>query len=189
MKKLITILAAMLFAITAFSQEAEQGLSKKEQRKLDKELKKEQQAKEAELKSELIGLMVVYQRFVLEADQLSDKRGNSVQVSSTINFVAADSINSVIQIGQESYVGLNGVGGITIEGPITNYKFTRDEKKGFYNISYNIRSTMGSYDVQITAYNDGRATAMISSNWPGKLNYSGYLVPPVNSRVYKGTSY
>ncbi|MEN8203624.1 MAG: DUF4251 domain-containing protein [Bacteroidota bacterium] len=187
MKKIITILTAMLIAGTAFSQEQE--LSKRERRQLEKELKKEQQAKEAAMKAQVVGLMVEYQRFVLEADQLRNKRGNSVQVSSDLNFVACDSINGVVQIGQNSYVGLNGVGGITVEGPISKYEYTFNEKNGVYNVSFYIRSTSGTYDVRMVCYSNGRADATVSSAWPGRLNYSGFLVPPAQSRVFKGTSF
>lgn len=187
MKRTVTILLALLMAVTAYSQEQE--LSKREKKKLEKEMRKEQQAKDAEMKAQLVAVMVEYQRFVLEADQLRGKGGTQVQVNSALNFVANDSINGVIQIGQESYVGLNGVGGITAEGPISNYKYTLNEKNGVYNVSFNIRSAMGNYDVRMTIFSDGRADATVSSTWPGQLNYSGYVVPPNQSRVYKGTSY
>jgi hypothetical protein len=187
MKRILMLLTVLLMAIPTFSQEQE--LSKKEQKKLEKELKKEQKAKEAAQKAMVIGLMVEYQRFVLEADRLRDKRGNTVNVSSMINFIASDSINGVIQIGSQHYAGLNGVGGITVDGPISNYKYTFNEKSGSYSVSYNVRSSVGTYDVRMTAYADGRADATISSTWPGRVNYSGYLVPPAGSKVYKGTSY
>jgi len=187
MKKIITVAVALLIALTAFSQDQE--LSKKEKKKLEKELKKEQEAKDAEMKSQVVALMVEYQRFVLEADRLRDSKGNQVQVSSTINFIANDSITGVIQIGSNSYVGQNGVGGITAEGPVSNYKFTFNEKSKSYNVSYNLRATLGNYDVRMTIFSDGRADATVSSTWPGQLNYSGYVVPPNQSRVYKGTSY
>jgi len=186
MKRLFIIGLALFIAITAFSQEQE--LSKKEKRQLEKELKKEQQAKEAAMKAQVVGLMVEYQRFVLEADRLRDKRGNQVNVTSNLNFVACDSLNAVIQIGQNSYVGLNGVGGITVEGPVGKYEYTFNEKNSAYTVSFNIRSPVGNYDVRMTCFPDGRADATVSSNWPGQLNYSGYLVPPAQSRVYKGTS-
>lgn len=186
MKRLVSIGLALCLVITAYSQNEE--LSKKERRQLEKELKKEQQAEEAAMKAQVIGLMVEYQRFVLEADRLRDKRGNQVNVTSNLNFVGCDSINAVIQIGQNSYVGLNGVGGITIEGPVSNYKYTFNEKNSVYNVSFNVRSSAGSYDVRMTCYPDGRADATISSTWPGKLNYLGFLVPPAQSRVFKGTS-
>ena len=133
--------------------------------------------------------MMEYHRFVLEADQLRDKRGNTVNVSSMINFIASDSITGVIQIGSNQYVGMNGAGGITIEGTISNYKMTHNEKNGTYNVTYTVLSSLGAFTVQLTAYTGGRADATVSSNWPGKVNYSGYLVPPSVSKVYKGLSY
>lgn len=185
MKQIFIFLVAVLLAVPAFSQE----LSKKEQRKLQKQLKKEQQAEEAAKTAAVVGLMVEYQQFVLEADRLRDKRGNTVNVSPSINFIACDSITGVIQIGSNAYVGLNGVGGITVDGPISNYKYTRIEKNGTYNVTYNVRTVVGNYDVRMTVFSDGRADATVSSSWPGQLNYSGYLMPPAVSKVYKGMSY
>ena len=187
MKKLLIFCLALTMAIPTFSQEPE--LSKKEQKALQKQLKKEQQADEAKKRMLVTSLMVEHQQFVLEADQLKDKRGNTVNVSSMINFVACDSVNGVIQIGSNSYVGMNGVGGITIEGPIANYKYDLNEKNGTYNVSYNIRSSTGTYDVRMSIFGAGRASATISSSWPGQVSYSGYLVRPATSKVYKGTSY
>ena len=176
---------AAFLTLPAFTQE----LSKKEQKKLQKELKNEQKAAEAAQKAELVTAMVEYQRFVLEANTLRDKRGNSVPVASNINFISADSLSGVIQVGSNLYVGRNGVGGITIDGTISNYKFSRQEKSGTYNITYMLRSPVGSYDVQITAYPDNRADATVrSTTWGDQLRYSGYLVPLGLSRVYKGMS-
>lgn len=187
MKKLLIFCLALTMAIPAFSQEPE--LSKKEQKALQKQLKKEQQADEAKKKMLLTALMVEQQQFVLEADQLRDKRGTTINVSSMINFIACDSVNGVIQIGSNSYVGMNGVGGITIEGPIANYEYELNEKNGTYSVSYNIRSSTGNYDVRMSIFGEGRADATVSSNWPGRVSYSGYLVRPVTSKVYKGMSF
>ena len=185
MKRIIIFLIAFMLATPAFSQE----LSKKERRQMEKELKKEQQAEEAAQKAALVNLMVHYQRFILEADKLRDKRGNTVNVSATLNFIAADSTSGVIQVGSNSYVGMNGVGGITVEGPLSNYTYSVSEKSGYYNVTYNLRTTVGTYDVRLSIAPDGRADATVSSSWPGKLNYSGYIVPIATSRVYQGTSY
>ena len=185
MKKVIIIVLAALITLPAFTQE----LSKKEQRKLEKELKNEQKAEEAAQKAEIVNAMVHYQRFVLEANTLRDKRGNSVNVSSNLNFIASDSISGVIQVGSNSYIGSNGVGGVTVSGSISNYKYSINEKSGSYNISYYLRTPVGSYDVRMTAFSDGRADADVSSTtWGSKLRYSGYLVPPAMSRVFEGSS-
>lgn len=175
----------MLLPVFAQAQE----LSKKEQKALQKQLKKEQKEEENAKRAVMVGLMIEAQTFVLEAERLQDNRGNTVNVSSMINFVACDSVNGVVQIGSDLYIGGNGVGGVTVEGPVTNYKYTFNEKKGTYSLSFNIRSTLGSYDVRMSVYGEGRAEATVTSNWPGRLSYSGYLVPPAVSKVYKGTSF
>lgn len=185
MKNLLMIGLALVLAFPAAGQE----LSKKEQRQLNKQMKKEQQAAEAEKKAAVVNLMVEHRKFVLEADRLRNSRGQQVNVSSMINFVAVDSTHAVIQIGSNSYVGLNGVGGITVEGPLSNYKADFNEKNGVWNVSYNVRTTTGTYDVRLTIYGEARADATVSSNWPGRITYSGYLFPPGVSKVYKGTSY
>ena len=186
MRKYILIALGTLFTFGVLAQEPE--LSKKEQKQLQKQLKKEQQAEEAAQKAAIVGLMVEHQRFVLEADRLRDKRGTTINVSSMINFLASDSIAGVIQIGSNAYIGLNGVGGLTLEGRITNYKYTFIERSKSYNVTYNLSSSTGTYDVRMTVFSDGRADATVSSNWPGQLNYSGYLVPPAVSKVFKGTT-
>jgi len=185
MKKVIITVFAALLTLPAFTQD----LSKKEQKQLEKELKKEQKAEEAAQKAAVVDAMVLYHRFVLEANTLKDKRGNSLQVSSNINFIASDSISGVIQVGSNTYIGANGVGGVTVEGSISDYKYSVNERSGSYYITYYLRTSVGSYDVRITAYSDGRADADVSSTtWGDKLRYSGYLVPPGISRVFKGNS-
>ena len=185
MKSIIIFMMAALFTLPAFTQE----LSKKELKKLEKELKKEQKAEQAAQKQKVVDAMVQYHRFVLEANTLKDKRGNSLQVSSNINFVASDSISGVIQVGSNTYIGRNGVGGVTVEVSIANYKYTLNERSGSYNITYFLRTPVGSYDVRISVSPDGRADADVSSTtWGDRLRYSGFLVPPGMSRVYKGSS-
>ena len=81
------------------------------------------------------------------------------------------------------------MGGVTVDGNIAEYKYTRHERSGSYNISYYLRTPAGSYDVQLTVRPDGRADATVrSTTWGDQLRYSGNLVPLGLSRVYKGMS-
>ncbi len=184
MKRFFIVIAVVLTACSANAQE----LSKKERKQLERELKKEQQSQDAAMKAQMVGAMVEHRQFVLEADRLRDKRGMTANVSPTINFIAVDSISGVLQIGSNAYVGLNGVGGITAEGPVDRYEYSYNEKSASYNVSYFIRTSAGTYDVRMVIYSDSRADATVTSNWPGRLSWSGYVVPPAVSRVYKGTS-
>ena len=185
MKRVISVVIVALLILPAFTQE----LSKSEQRKLQKQLKKEQQAEELAKSAEVVTAMVTFHRFVLEANSLRNKQGESIQVTSALNFVASDSITGVLQIGDDAGIGPNGVGGVTVQGEISDYKYSLHEKSGSYNISYILRTPVGTYDVRMTAFPDSRADATISNaTWGGRITFSGYLIPPGLSRVYKGTA-
>ncbi|MCA1746102.1 MAG: DUF4251 domain-containing protein [Bacteroidales bacterium] len=164
-------------------------LSPREQRKLLKEEKQRIEKEEAARYAILVEEMVTSPAFVLEADMLYDRYGQSLQVQSTINFLMVDSTYGVIQVGSPLYLGQNGVGGVTLEGPVSRYEVDKNEKRGTYSISYGLRSTMGNYDVTISVSSSGRADARVSGNFSGSLRYSGRLVHPVKSRVFKGTSF
>ena len=183
MKRAITIVLVALLILPAFSQE----LSKKEQRQLAKELKKEAQSEELAEKSLLVTAMINQATFVLEAYTLRGKRGESIQVSSALNFVAADSTTGMLQVGSDAGIGPNGVGGVTVKGQVKDYKFSQHEKSGGYNVSYYLQTPDGTFEVRLRAYPDGRADADISNaTWGGRITFIGYLVHPSLSRVYEG---
>lgn len=183
MKRVIGIVLVALLTLPAFTQE----LSKSEQRKLQKQLKKEQKAEELAESAAVVDAMVTYAKFVLEANSLRNKQGEALQVTSSLNFVAADSTTGVIQVGDDAGIGPNGVGGVTVQGNISDYKFTKHEKSGSYDITYYLQTPVGTYDVRLTAFPDGRAEATLSNaTWGGRIVFSGNLIPPGISRVYKG---
>jgi len=192
MKKAITyILFTLLIlglSMPSIAQESKASKQdRKEQRQYEKEKRKEEQALEKELKKEMTKKMVELQRFVLEADQLSDKYGQRVQVSPTINFIMIDSLQGTIQLGSAFNVGYNGVGGTTVDGRITKYLVNKTgRKKDSYSIQLIFMSAIGTYDINLLVGSGGSASATIRGNWSGQLNYHGQLIPLGMSRVYKG---
>ena len=67
--------------------------------------------------------------FVLEADQLVFKRGMSVFVSTTTNFISVQNDKAVVQIAPfNAGGGPNGVGGITVEGLASNIQIKTDKR-------------------------------------------------------------
>ncbi len=184
MKNTIILLLLIAFAMPAFTQE----LSPREQRKLVKEMKKEQKEEELAKSASVVAAMLNQATYVLEANQLRNKQGMSLMVTSTLNFVAAESTTGVLQIGDDAGLGPNGVGGITVEGRITEYKVT-ENKKGSFTVTYYLQSHLGTYDIRLTAFPNGRAEATLSNaTWGGRITFSGRLVPPGKSKVYKGMS-
>lgn len=189
MKSLLIILF-IISPLILYGQDEGSSLSKKEQKALAKEKRKAEQKEEAEKQREIVALMLEYQRFVLEADYVAGKTGSRTAVSPTLNFVIIDSTKATMQLGSPWGLGINGVGGVTVDGKVTRYEVNKKEnKKGVnYNVTLYIMSSIGTYDLLMWISESGHADATVRGNVSGQLTYSGQLVPLSQSRVYKGHS-
>jgi hypothetical protein len=188
MNRLYTSLIIVAICGTIVAQSPTTTLSKKEQRLLLKEERKKQEAIEIAKTARIVEHMVSRRRFVLEADMLFDRYGQSFSVSPNINFVAVDSLAGVIQIGSSMYIGSNGLGGITIEGKVTTYAWDKNEKRGTYSVNYTVSSSIGTYDVNVTIHSSGSADATVRGAFGGSIRYSGDLAHPAQSKIFKGSS-
>jgi hypothetical protein len=189
--KLLYILTVIFFATTTvFAQETE-VLTKKEQRKLAREKRQAEQEAQALKQQQLVEYMIETRRFVLEADYIGGKSGRRYVVNSNINFIIVDSTEATIQIGNNSGSGYNGVGGITVDGRITKFDVSeRENKRGkSYNITLYVLSSVGQYDINFWIQQNGNADASIRGNFSGSVSYTGKIIHPANSRVYKGFSF
>jgi hypothetical protein len=188
MKTIATFLVSIILVMGAYGQEEEKQLSKSELRRLQREAKKAQADEEREKASALTKLMVENQKYVLEAEFLSDRTGSRVPVQAMINFILVDSLAATVQFGSAMSAGYNGVGGATVDGRITSYKYqATGRKKDAYSVMINFMSSLGTYDITLMVSPNGSADATIRGNWSGSLNYHGRLVPLPMSRIYKGT--
>ena len=187
MNKVVLLIIAVFINPGTFCQE-EQVISKDEQKKLAKEQRKaDKERAEAEMR-EVTALMLEYQRFVLEANYVGNQTGSRIPVSSLLNFIAVDSNKVVLQLGSHFGIGINGVGGVTVEGRVTKYEVKKTERKkgtSYYVIMY-ITSSAGLYDVSLNVSELGYTDATVRGNTSGQLRYTGELVPLSLSRVYKG---
>ncbi len=188
MKSTLTLVLAFVLCGAINAQEGG-SLSKKEQRQLLKEERIKEESRMAELKSIYIDSLVQSGSYVLEADMLFDKYGQSITVQSNINFVMVDSLFGVFQIGDPFYISRNGVGGVTYEGSVNNYRSSRSAKQGVYNISYTLSTTSGSFDINLSVLPSGKADATVRGNFSGSVRYSGRIVGRRESRVFKGTAF
>ena len=76
--------------------------------------------------------------FVLEANQVTFKSGNTVYVNSTTNFISVKGDRAVVQVSPSNFsAGPNGVGGVTVDGMISGMQKMVD-KKGRTTISFNV---------------------------------------------------
>lgn len=128
--------------------------------------------------------------FVLEANRLSFKRGETAYVTSYTNFVSLSDDKAVIQIAPFNGGGPNGVGGITLEGRASNIKLKTD-KKGNVLFTMSVTGNGLSATVNISLpKNSYMATVMVNPNFhSNRVTLYGTLVPANKSDVFKGFAY
>jgi hypothetical protein len=189
-KQLLLFLLAFL-SLNNYSQEDQQVMDKKELKALEKEKREAQKKEIEENERKLVEYMIDNKKFVLEANYLSGKSGPNIPVNSNLNFISIDSNECVIQLANTSGIGNNGLGGVTVEGPVTKYEVTKKETKHgvSYTVMLSMRSSLGTYDICVWTSPDGYADATISGITAGRLNYSGKLEPLQGSHIYKGNAY
>jgi hypothetical protein len=130
------------------------------------------------------------QDFVLEANSVTFKNGANTFVNSSTNFIAVKGNRAVVQISPSNFAsGPNGVGGVTVDGMITDRNITRD-RKGNINYSMNVMGVGINAQVEIFMYpNTNGATATIYPNFNSNTVWiQGNIVPYENSNVIEGSS-
>ena len=126
--------------------------------------------------------------FVLEADKILFKYGNVAYVTSNTNFVSMNGNKVTVQLAFNSvFAGPNGIGGITLEGTVSNVKMNTD-KKGNVNYSLNVMGTGLSATLSLSLTNgDNYCQATINPNFnSNRITFSGYLLPADQANIYKG---
>lgn len=127
--------------------------------------------------------------FVLEADRLVLKRGENVMVTSMTNFVSVKDDRAVIQVAPFSGPGVNGVGGVTVDGNISDVDF-RVSRKGTVSLSMYVSGAVASCKITFTLPKNGTtATVRIDPNYSSNdISLVGSIVPTELSTVYEGLS-
>ena len=110
--------------------------------------------------------------FVLEANRLSFKRGETAFVTSNTNFVSLSDDKAVIQIAPFYGGGPNGVGGITLEGRASK------------SVSGTGLSAMVDISLPKNSY---MASVTVNPNFhSNRVTLYGVLLPSGKSDVFKG---
>ncbi|WP_044206359.1 DUF4251 domain-containing protein [Flammeovirga sp. OC4] len=206
MKKILfnvfALLVVMCISFTnTFAQEtSEKPLTEKEQRKLDrkkakeerkkaKQLAKKQAKAEEEARYKMAFEAMKTQNFVLQANQVYDRYGNIAQVTNTINFIKMEGNSCVVQLGFEGIVGYNGVGGITLDGKISDLKVTENEHGGL-QMSFNVQGSIMQAAVRINlngADNWADATVRAQTN-NTEVKFRGNVMPTNLSSIFQGNT-
>jgi hypothetical protein len=130
------------------------------------------------------------QDFVLEAESIQFRNGSTVFVNSTTNFISVKGNRAVVQISPSNFsAGPNGLGGVTVDGYISNQKVMTDSK-GRVTFSMNVTGIGINAEVEIYMYPDSnKATATVYPNFNSNTVWlQGSIVPYNNSNVFEGSS-
>ena len=183
MKRLVSIMMLALFIMVGH-------IGAQETRELTREEKKALQERLDSLLYAEAEEAIEAKAFTLEANQVVFKHGQTAYVTSNTNFVAVDGNKAVVQIAFNIPAsGLNGLGGVTVDGTVSNYE-TRKDKKGNLYVSMNVMGTGISARVDINVLKgSNRASVTVSPNFnSNRLTLNGVLLPKDRSNVFKGTS-
>ena len=130
------------------------------------------------------------QDFVLEADNVQFRNGQTVFVNSTTNFISVKGNRAVVQISPSNYAaGPNGVGGVTVDGTISGLE-VRTDSKGRTTLSMNVTGIGINAQIEIYMFPDSnRASATVYPNFNSNTVWlDGTIVPYENSNVFEGDS-
>ena len=133
---------------------------------------------------------LVNRDFVLEATSVTFKNGSTAFVNSTTNFISLKGNKAVVQISPSSMAsGPNGVGGVTVEGNVTDLQ-VRTDNKGRTTLSMNVMGIGINAQVEVYMYpGTNRATATVYPNFNSNtLWIQGSIVPYENSNVFEGNA-
>ena len=130
-------------------------------------------------------------QFVLEADQVIFKRGETAYVNTNTNFVLVNQNRGTVQVAFNThFAGPNGIGGVTVDGTVSGVKMKTD-KRGNVTYSFSIMGTGISAQVFMTLVNgDNEATVSISPNFNSQtLTLRGRIISLEQSNIFKGRSW
>ncbi len=129
--------------------------------------------------------------FTLEADQVIFKYGHRAYVSSTTNFVAVNKNRATMQVAFNVPVaGPNGMGGVTLDGNVSNYDIKTNEKGKYTTLTFNVNGIAISSKLVITIYkgSDNAQVDILPNFNSHRISLSGRIIPKSQSFVVKGMS-
>ena len=174
MKKFIALAALVLVSMVTTTMYAQESST---QRRADR--KAQRDAERARLKAEQ------------QANQVMFRNGQTAFVTSNTNFVLVNQGRGTVQVAFNTvYPGPNGIGGVTVDGTVSDIK-TSTDKRGNINCSFSIQGIGISAQIFLTLTNgDNNATVTISPNFNSNtMTLSGSLLPLNQSNIFKGRSW
>lgn len=188
MKHIVRIILLSMFSMLFMFSNAQEDvkLTKKEQRKAEKAKKKKEMEDKEAADWLVYQKLAQNQQYVIEFDKFSNPRtGEQYVLSRRLNFLYAKVDRIIIQIETSTYLSENGLGGRTINGVISNYKYKppkSDKKPIFINFDVTTKLSARKINVSITINKGGMATLSFGSG----PNIYGIFIPVNEANINVG---
>lgn len=162
---------------------------KKEKRKVARIKKKKLEISNSKTRSYYSNLLQK-KNFVFTADFVRTDEGLTFFLDPTINFVSVIGDSITFQFGKNGAIGWNGVGGITANGIIDNYKYFLSKKHKIMTVTTDANLNAPVLPPHFTLYvsDDGTAQLMLNPPGGGLVTMTGHIYSPRDSGIYKGQS-
>lgn len=187
MNKILTwfMMAILLASVTPLT--AQERTTAKEKRKMTREERKLARQKEDEKLFQTAIDALKKQDFVLEAQTLTFKKGQTISVTPSTNFISMSGDRATVQVSFVTGRPLqNGLGGVTVEGKVSDIKMSTD-KKGRVSYSFYVQGLGISAYVNISLVGNNKASATILPSFHSNtLILNGNLVPSEKSNTFEG---
>ncbi len=160
----------------------------KEEKKAAKKAKKEAKVQADKENTAVLMEIVESKKFVLEANTIYYKNGNSQVVSSNLNYVGFDGLNSTIELPIKELAGWDGVAGMTVYGKITKMEIIPYKDGVGFNVYSAVQNKGGGIVTLVIKVNSsGNARVDMSSSFGESISFHGNLIALDKSQVYRST--
>lgn len=181
MKKLLSVfILSVLVSVGANAQDINTEKSKRELRNE----RKEQRIVDQQAAEDSIKLALTERDFTLRGNTFQSKLGPIVNVDNNVNFVAISGDQIVVQLGNLTTFGYNGVGGITYKGNIQDLDLNEAKgRSGFTaKVVFNSPNTINTAMVRIDVNGDNVSARFIngSNQWVMR----GYFERTTESNIF-----
>lgn len=181
MKKLLSVL--ILSVLVSVGANAQDTNTEKSKRELRNE-RKEQRIVDQQAAEDSIKLALTERDFTLRGNTFQSKLGPIVNVDNNVNFVAISGDQIVVQLGNLTTFGYNGVGGITYKGNIQDLDLNEAKgRSGFTaKVVFNSPNTINTAMVRIDVNGDNVSARFIngSNQWVMR----GYFERTTESNIF-----
>ena len=192
MKKSVYIFAAVLIAglFTLQPLSAQNTLSKKEERKLERQKKKAAKDKKAMDMRKTYDALLRNKHFVFEAQKVFLPGGPYTTLDYSLNFLAVKGDKILIQLHFPGLTGSNGLGGFTARGKLENWQYNPGKNiKQPMTASGQVTPKGSGSRLVFTLFVNNDGSAELQVNLPNSsFRLTGNLVSIEQSNVLVGAS-